>query len=851
MMRKLLFWFLAFALMPALSIGKDIYVWQGDFNGEWRNHLNWKRISGPSLVDADNYPGQNQPSKDEVIIDYSYPNLGDVMDDPVLDRTGMQGPTFTIGALTISDGNLTIGSMGSLAFTMVIDGDVFIEGGTLTLHDSNQTLSFEKNLFQSGGTIDLNGGTITNPASPSTGKIEQSGGVINGGSGNILVVSFYQTAPGGALNIVTGSLTVTDLTIVNDLFLNGGTISVNNDFTMTGGMVNVLSGMFSVTHDLSKSNGTIELNGGMIKINNDFSHTGGMLDLKGNELSVGGGVELVNSGIMNGTINSPRFTDIFGSTLTDMTLEKNGASSKNDESFGANSFTGTCVIDNQSTNSWTWQTGNNANDHVLGTVTFLQSGGGTMTLGNKSSIIIANTSELILEQIGSGDLVTAQKGDIKCSGNITVSPDPMGIGSITFGDGIILMEGGNEKVFSTDEPISIQTLSMGEVAPDPGDGGFVGKLSLSGDFMIRDELRMNDGFIDPAGGSLTLKAGATSVIGNDQSFVIGPLNFEVLPRKAPPQNIEFPIGLTGLFRPVDLVLRFDADEVTPVIFTAELINSGPPTLTLPAELENVSTIRHWKVDCPGCMGITEATIELDFRNADQEGVSDRANLRIAKTNADENAWVNLGGDDINHDNVITSTINFTEFSRFALANAVGGANVLPVELLHFTATPDGADVHLSWATATETGNDYFLVEHSTDATHFEALTQVAGAGNSQTPRDYAYVHEQPGPGIHYYRLKQVDYDGSFEYSKVVTAKVGGDVQLRIFPNPAAGRVRVTGPAQALQYTLFDATGRMLRRSPLTPPQQIDVADLPEGVYTLRLETQEGQVLATERIVKQQ
>ena len=201
-------------------------------------------------------------------------------------------------------------------------------------------------------------------------------------------------------------------------------------------------------------------------------------------------------------------------------------------------------------------------------------------------------------------------------------------------------------------------------------------------------------------------------------------------------------------------------------------------------------------------------------------------------------------------NTITSTQDVKEFSFFALANQSGGTNVLPVELLHFTAITAGKDVRLDWATATETDNDHFMLEHSADAIQFEPLVKIPGAGNSQQPRDYTYLHEQPGPGIHYYRLKQVDYDGSYEYSRIVTAQVEGSFELQVFPNPAAGLVRVTGTSEALQYTLFDVAGRTLRRAALTPPQEIDLSDLPEGVYTLRLETPDGQVVATERIVKQ-
>ncbi len=176
---------------------------------------------------------------------------------------------------------------------------------------------------------------------------------------------------------------------------------------------------------------------------------------------------------------------------------------------------------------------------------------------------------------------------------------------------------------------------------------------------------------------------------------------------------------------------------------------------------------------------------------------------------------------------------------------------LPVELTRFTATPQSGDVRLDWSTATETNNDFFQVEHSRDGASFTALAQAPGNGDSQAPISYDYLHENAPAGINYYRLKQVDYDGAFEYSDVVTAQVAGSGELRVFPNPARDELRLTsGLKEQLGYTLFDATGRLVRQGSVAPQgDRIDLSGLPGGVYFLRVENERGEVLARERVLR--
>ncbi|MFQ5448580.1 MAG: S8 family serine peptidase, partial [Saprospiraceae bacterium] len=97
--------------------------------------------------------------------------------------------------------------------------------------------------------------------------------------------------------------------------------------------------------------------------------------------------------------------------------------------------------------------------------------------------------------------------------------------------------------------------------------------------------------------------------------------------------------------------------------------------------------------------------------------------------------------------------------------------LLPVELFSFTGTPDGMDVRLHWETSSIGGLNHFEVEHATGNSSFELLGKVAFSPASGSVSTYGFLHESPGAGVHYYRLKMVDIDGSFEFSNVVVVQM--------------------------------------------------------------------------------
>lgn len=169
---------------------------------------------------------------------------------------------------------------------------------------------------------------------------------------------------------------------------------------------------------------------------------------------------------------------------------------------------------------------------------------------------------------------------------------------------------------------------------------------------------------------------------------------------------------------------------------------------------------------------------------------------------------------------------------------------LPVELLSFTATAGPKTVTLNWATANEVANDRFVVERSRNAARWEQIGTVRATGRSGA--DYTFTDELPLDGRSYYRLRQIDLDGSFVLYDPVTVQFTA-ASLSVYPNPATAELRFNRQLAGATISLLGSTGRTLRDVTVTNGR-LDVSTLRPGIYLVRVE-QDGSV-ETVRFVKQ-
>jgi hypothetical protein len=200
---------------------------------------------------------------------------------------------------------------------------------------------------------------------------------------------------------------------------------------------------------------------------------------------------------------------------------------------------------------------------------------------------------------------------------------------------------------------------------------------------------------------------------------------------------------------------------------------------------------------------------------------------------------------INKDLMLGATVDFATLTQTGFTMI--GTGVLPVELTSFDAYRRDDMVELRWGTATELNNYGFAVERSTDGELWAEIAFVPGAGSSSTPRRYGYRDDAlPRAAQLSYRLRQMDRDGSVEYSPVVMVSAASGLSgiTDAYPNPFNPSTTVSftvaqdGP---VRLALMDATGRRVltvldgeRLAAGTHARMLDAGHLPSGRYFLLL-----------------
>ncbi len=193
-------------------------------------------------------------------------------------------------------------------------------------------------------------------------------------------------------------------------------------------------------------------------------------------------------------------------------------------------------------------------------------------------------------------------------------------------------------------------------------------------------------------------------------------------------------------------------------------------------------------------------------------------------------------------------MNGQQFMIIAPAAEIPYSNwVFPVELLDFQATPlDAESVRLDWLTAKELNNDYFVIEKKVEGqTDYQVIAEVKGAGTTDEIQEYNFVDRTAMGTVNYYRLKQVDIDGSATYSKMIEVRmIREDKPLyTVFPNPAKDVVNLKYMGKLeydREYEVINMQGIILHKGLLSAMENyathsVSIGDLPAGMYFMRIQ----------------
>lgn len=197
---------------------------------------------------------------------------------------------------------------------------------------------------------------------------------------------------------------------------------------------------------------------------------------------------------------------------------------------------------------------------------------------------------------------------------------------------------------------------------------------------------------------------------------------------------------------------------------------------------------------------------------------------------------------------VDETVGIIDLGPYEYNSTSAPLGALPVELLSFTARPDAGKVDIQWVTLTEDNNDYFTVERSSNGVDFEMIHREEGAGTTALARTYQIYDNNPLTGKSYYRLKQVDFDGRFEYSDIRVVTISEDGQLKTFPNPVANTLNVAlsgFKVREVSFEIYHLSGKMMHSgtSPVNEGIVVialdDVEALLPGSYIIRVVNEKG------------
>lgn len=217
----------------------------------------------------------------------------------------------------------------------------------------------------------------------------------------------------------------------------------------------------------------------------------------------------------------------------------------------------------------------------------------------------------------------------------------------------------------------------------------------------------------------------------------------------------------------------------------------------------------------------------------------------SKTN---NKSYNTTNNKLNCDNAYPNRCQSPNVYGPATMNSTGlsASTTLPVVLTDFTTTAQGNTIVLNWSTQQESNSAYFIIERSADGINWSTQATVNAKGNSSVVSKYSYTDVRPLANANYYRLKMVDLDNSFQYSKINSVRISTSGSVSVYPNPATTNVYVSLPATISDNAtlrLFNTAGQLMQQLTLTKGNgstvTVPVQQYTAGTYLLQITDASG------------
>ena len=359
---------------------------------------------------------------------------------------------------------------------------------------------------------------------------------------------------------------------------------------------------------------------------------------------------------------------------------------------------------------------------------------------------------------------------------------------------------------------------------------------------VSNTLSFTAGQLDVKSSNLTVLSGG-AISGSSSSNYVRTSNTGTLIQEVGGTAVLFPIGNSS-YNPVTISNTGILDNFSSLV-KSQILSEGTTGTPFTSEIVN----RTWIID-EEIPGGSNLTLTLSWSAGDELSGFLRSDCYISHYTAGD--WDQIAKTADAGSNPYTQTRSgITSLSPFA----VTGSNPLPVELLSFEAFKENQTTVLEWRTASEINNAGFYVEHSTDSDRtFDRLGFVEGAGNSSEELDYSFVDKDPESGMNYYRLKQVDSDGSYVYTEVKAVYFDKKMQdIVLFPNPVSkgSAINLAGLPESddLSVQIYAINGQLVFDKSLanTPNAELWLWHLASATYIYTIKNG-NEAIATGRLV---
>jgi hypothetical protein len=439
----------------------------------------------------------------------------------------------------------------------------------------------------------------------------------------------------------------------------------------------------------------------------------------------------------------------------------------------------------------------------------------TLTTTTGSSLTVQSGALLYI----AGGVQQASGSTLTNAGTVQLTGDLTNAGTLA-SPGLLLFGGSQDQTFSPG-PATVANLTVGNTGAAGNN-----RLLLPANLTVGTQLTLTQGLLRTQGSATLLLPDGARVVGEaDGRYVQGRLQVARTVVNGSAGSVDFTNGL---------VLNTNGQNLGAVTVTRTAgLQVGGVSYGQNLSGTTKGIDRVWQVTSSQ-VPASPVSVTLSWVADDDNGFNLATPARLWRADQAGGPWVTQG--------VVAAasgrsfTANADQLGVYTVSNT---SQPLPVTLAQFTADLQGDDALLRWKTASELNSAYFEAESSTDGVVFEPLGRVAGAGTTSAPQQYQLVDPNVArysAQLVYYRLRQVDKDGTFSYSPVRTVQVNQATELAVYPNPAHEQVVVRGATPGAGLELIDALGRLVLRGTADAggaAQLVLPAGLPAGVYLLR------------------